>query len=73
MLLKSSNNLYSVKFYPPTGWIKCADVYMNDTYGFAVDHHIHTIYSLTWRGLSRKVDKWMKEHEHDVPVDWYLM
>lgn len=73
MKLKSSTNLYSVKIHPPAGWLKAADIYMNDQYGFAVDHHIHTIYALTWRQLSKKIDAWMKRHEHDIPIDWYII
>jgi len=65
--------MYSVKFHPPTGWLKCADIYMNDAHGFSVDHHVETLYSFSWRRLGKKVDRWMKQHEHDIPIDWYTM
>jgi|AntAceMinimDraft_6_1070360.scaffolds.fasta_scaffold00237_37 hypothetical protein len=66
------NKLYSVRIHPSVSWLKCADIYMNDQHGFAVDHHIHTVYALTWRGLTRKINSWMKQHKHDVPVNWYI-
>lgn len=31
---------------------------------------IKVLYGLTWNHLARRVSKWMKQHEYDVPINW---
>ena len=63
--------MYSVRVYYPNGFLKFADILMNDYPQPGVEHFVDTVYALTWRGLEKKINKWMSRHQYDLKIQIY--
>lgn len=48
--------------------LKYAEISFADDW---TDKPIKVLYGLTWNHVSARVSKWMKQHQYDVPIDWY--
>lgn len=48
------------------GFIKYAEIYVSDSW---LDTSVHqTFYDISWSRLSRRVNAWIYEHEHDILI-----
>ena len=65
--------VYKVKYDRVNGSIfnglKYAQIYFANRAPY--EEPVKTLYGITWNHLGSRVDKWLDQHEFDVPIDWY--
>lgn len=64
--------MYKVKYHRInesifTG-LKFAEIYLADDF---MEKPIKVLYGITWNHVSARVSKWMKQHQYDIPINWY--